>query len=203
MVNQPSSIALGDLDEDCQLDIAVADADGLSLLSTSNGLSGTYTQSHVANGTSGATVAIADLNGDGKLDLVEGDRGSSVLGSSYVLLNRGLGTFTAPVRYSTLDVSDASIQGGSLGVTVAVGDLNGDGQPDFIGASGYAGMGVFLNRGGGAFGTPVGVPTVPYFQSLAHGDFNGDGLDDVAVVSFNNGEFAPASNLRVLINGSH
>ena len=200
-LNQPAAIALGDVNEDCQLDLIVADADGLTLLSSSFGLISAYTQSHIANGTSGQSVAIADLNGDGRLDLFEGDRGLSVSNTGYVLLNLGLGAFTAPVRYSALDGPDASLQGGSSLAGVAAADLNGDGKADLlsIGVS----FSVFLSRGSGTFATPSNFSLLPYPTSLAHGDFNGDGLEDVAVVSYNGGQFQPASSLRVLINASH
>ena len=201
MLHQPSAIALGDVNEDCQLDMVVADADGLKVLSSSLGAPGAFTQTNIASGTIGESVVIADLNGDGKLDLFEGAQGQNVLNTGYVLLNRGLGAFTAPVRYSPLDASDASFQGGPTGLAVAVVDVNGDGQPDLLSLA--SGLGVFLNRGQGAFATPVNFPQMPYPVSLANGDFNGDGLEDVAVVSNNGGQFDVVSNLRVLINGSH
>jgi len=59
-------------------------------------------------------LAVADLNGDGKLDLALGDSGLVVS----VLLGKGDGTFQAAVKY------------GQVGWALAVGDFNGDGGPD-------------------------------------------------------------------------
>jgi hypothetical protein len=198
---QPTSIALGDLNGDCIPDVVVSDQGGLTWL-PGNGYGGLSAQSHLANGTAGASVVVADLDGDGKMDLVEGDQGLASPGVGYVLLKRGL-SFTAPVRYSLLDAPGNSATSNTAGVGVAVGDLNGDGRPDLIGIAPCCNLGVFLNNSDGSFATPVAVSMQPYPVSLAHGDFNGDGLEDIAIVSSNNGGFSFLSNLRVLINGSH
>ena len=67
-------------------------------------------------------MAIGDLNGDGKADLVVGDYSST---SVSVLLNTGNGTFTAAVNYGV----------GTNPTSVAISDLNGDGKPDLVVAS--------------------------------------------------------------------
>jgi hypothetical protein len=202
-INGPGSIAVGDLDGDCIPDVVVADQGGLTWLS-GDGNGSLRPQNHLANGTIGASVAIADLNLDGKMDLVEGDVGSLGPGIAYVLLNRGSGAFTAPVRYSLLDAPGNSAASGIGGIVgVAVADLNGDRRPDLLGIAECCNLGVFSNNSDGSFATPVAVSMPPYPVSLAHGDFNGDGLEDVAVVSSNGGGFSFATNLRVLINGSH
>ena len=80
----------------------------------------TYSSGLSGGGTvAGNSVAIADLNGDGRPDLVvvEGDNMFSVL------LGNGDGTFQAPVSYST---------GGPWATSVAIGDLNGDGKLDVV-----------------------------------------------------------------------
>jgi hypothetical protein len=67
------------------------------------------------------SVAIGDLNGDGKPDLVVASTNTSE-GVS-VLLGQGNGTFPTAVPYYT---------GGAY--SVAIGDLNGDGKPDLVAA---------------------------------------------------------------------
>jgi hypothetical protein len=77
------------------------------------------------------SVAVADLNGDGKPDLVVADECASTnpdcslggIGSVGVLLGNGDGTFQAPVSYSS---------GGYSASAVAVADVNGDGKPDIV-----------------------------------------------------------------------
>jgi len=75
-----------------------------------------------SGGLSANSVAIADLNGDGVLDLVvaNGQQIDGAYGEVAVLLGNGDGTFQSAVTYST----------GAYGAgSVAVGDVNGDGIP--------------------------------------------------------------------------
>ena len=65
------------------------------------------------------SVAVADFNGDGKLDLVVGGANSDNVNVVSVLLGNGDGTFQAAVNY-----------GAGTGGPVAVGDFNGDGRLD-------------------------------------------------------------------------
>lgn len=65
------------------------------------------------------SLAVADVNGDGKPDLLVADYNGSV----EVLLGNGDGTFQSASAYSS---------GGSAPWSVAVADLNGDGRPDLV-----------------------------------------------------------------------
>ncbi len=72
-----------------------------------------------SGGTHTESVAVADVNGDGKLDIVatNGDSGTVA-----VLLGNGDGTFQPVVTYDS---------GGSTPFSVAVADVNGDGKPEW------------------------------------------------------------------------
>ena len=73
---------------------------------------------------------------------------------------------------------------GTTPETVAVGDLNGDGKPDLIvGNRNSANMSVFLGVGDGTFQAAVdyNTPTSGTPDSIAVGDFDGDGKPDLAV----------------------
>jgi FG-GAP-like repeat/Bacterial Ig-like domain (group 3) len=136
----------------------------------------TYNTGLSGGGLTGANpVAIADVNGDGKTDLVvvEGDSMFSVL------LGNGDGTFQAPVSYSS---------GGPSAYSVAIADLNGDGKLDVVFAGDVTGrevvVGVLLGNGDGTFQTPVIYSTgTGGYDSVAIADLNGDGYADVVVAS--------------------
>ena len=84
-----------------------------------------------------SAVAVADFNGDGKLDLALGSPLSNGLGVS-VLLGNGNGTFQTAVNYNS---------GAVFGNTFAVGDFNGDGAPDLAPVY-YEGVTLLLNTRG-------------------------------------------------------
>jgi hypothetical protein len=109
------------------------------------------------------SLAMGDLNGDGKLDLATANLLSDTVS---VLLNRD-GRFQAKVDYRT----------GSGPSSVAIGDLNGDGKPDL--ATGNDGaVSVLANRGDGTFARHVELEARG--AGVAIGDLNGDGRPDLA-----------------------
>jgi hypothetical protein len=93
---------------------------------------------------------IADVNGDGKQDLLS-TNGST----ASVLLNRGDGTFLPRVDYA---VGHAAGDDSAL----AACDLNGDGRPDLVaGTTAVRRIAVLLNNGDGTFAAAVTYPTAP------------------------------------------
>jgi hypothetical protein len=109
-------------------------------------------------------VIAADMNGDGKLDLV-------VSGSAQaVLLGNGDGTFKSPlVTYPS--------------GTSALGDFNGDGKLDLAVGSSYSGVTILLGNGDGTFGQPLYFSSDPVY-SIAAADLRGTHLSDLVVTSF-------------------
>jgi Big-like domain-containing protein/VCBS repeat protein/FG-GAP repeat protein len=132
------------------------------------------------------TVAVADLNGDGKPDIVMTNFLSNTVG---VLLGNGDGTFQSAVTYHAGDTPSA----------VAIADVNGDGKPDLIvGASpsGWGGKGqiaVLLGNGDGTFQSPVTYKSAGEITDVAVADLNGDGKPDLIVASY-------GSSVSVLLN---
>jgi hypothetical protein len=123
-----------------------------------------------AAGDGPVSVAIGDLNGDGKPDLATANLYGRTLA---VLLNRGDGTFEP--RRGRRAHGDVR--------AIAIGDLNGDGQADTVTASSDASrVSVRLNRGDGSFEARRDY-SVLGAVAVEIGDVNGDGEPDVATAN--------------------
>ena len=131
-------------------------------------------------GTKPANILTADLNRDGKPDIVIIDKTGNFVN---VILNSGHGKFANPVSYA---VTGTPIAG-------AIADLNGDGNPDIV-VTTTSGVEVLLGKDDGTFSasqvTAIAGAAFSGLQGLAVGDFNGDGKPDVAVVIVTTGEVA-------------
>jgi hypothetical protein len=117
-------------------------------------------------------LAAADLNGDGKVDLIVAE---STLNGVKVLLGNGDGTFMTP---------SALINTLGAPVSLVLADLNGDGSPDLAATLGSnGGLAILLNDGTGnlkSASQPFAIASTPV--GLAATDLNGDGLADLAIV---------------------
>jgi hypothetical protein len=177
---------------------AFMNVDGRVDLVTANGHYGTLTvltNDGSGNFSSNATyavgiypdsVAAADVNGDGYVDLICANQGSFLLsvtnaGTLTVLTNDGSGGFGLNANY-TINPSPFS---------VVAADINGDGKPDLI-CSYYNGSGftniitVLTNDGSGGFVLETNIPTPMfafYIQSVTTADVNGDGKLDLIAAS--------------------
>jgi len=197
----PQSVVVVDVNGDGKPDAVVAAfcansncASGAVDVLLGNG-DGTF-QNAIPYSSGGAytnTVSIADLRGNGKLDLVVGSGCSTGIDCSEqtegvvgVLLGNGDGTFQNAVTYDV---------GGSQAYSVAVADVNGDGIPDIVVGS-YYNLGVLLGNGDGTFQPAVTLDVYYVAASVALADLTGNGMTDI-VVSNNAG-----SNVGVLINGT-
>lgn len=123
-----------------------------------------------------ASVVLADVNLDGRPDLVvvNTEGGNAGTGSISILLGNGDGTFQAAVDYAT----------GNSPTTAAVGDLNGDGKPDIVVAnSGENDVSILTGNGDGTFQAPVAVAAGSLPNGVLVADFNGDGKADIAVAN--------------------
>ena len=134
------------------------------------------------NGSRSQAVAAADLNGDGKLDLVIGNLDSATVS---IFLGNGDGTFTPRTDFATALFPNA----------VVIGDFNGDGKPDLATANGSGTVSILLGNGDGSFQPHVDYPAGPGSFSLAVGDFNSDGKLDLAVVNNNSNQSGTISIL--------
>jgi hypothetical protein len=161
----------------------------VSRLGTSSpGLSFAPAVAYGSGGLYASSVAVADVNGDGKPDIVVANCGANNNGCAPknatvgVLLGNGDGTFQTAVTYGS---------GGYYASSVAVADVNGDGKPDIVVAScsdsdcTNGEVGVLLGNGNGTFQTAVTYRTGGYFAtSVAVADVNGDGKPDLVTTNY-------------------
>lgn len=182
----PISIAVADFNGDGNLDIAVANRSSNDISVLLGKGNGTFaTEVKYSAGTGGPdpdSIVAADVNGDGKPDLIVADLGTH---SVSVFINTGTGTFNPAAIYSV----------GNSPTAVAVADLNGDGFPDIaVTNSADNTVTILFNSGSGTFTTGglYGTSTTPSDVVIA--DFNGDSRPDLAIT--NQG----ANNVSILLN---
>jgi hypothetical protein len=120
-------------------------------------------------GRSPDSLAIGDLNVDGKPDLVTANVDADTIS---VLLDDGRGGYRPRRDYAT----------GRWPAAVAIGDVDGDDVPDLATANTSATtVSVLLNRGDGSFGAKVDYRAGAEPRWAAIGELNGDGNADLAV----------------------
>jgi FG-GAP-like repeat/RTX calcium-binding nonapeptide repeat (4 copies) len=187
----PFSVAIGDLNSDGRPDLAAANVnsnDVSVLLGNGSGGFSAAAGSPFAVGTAPISVAIGDLNGDGRPDLATANYSSNNVS---VLLGNGSGGFSA--------AAGSPFAVGTNPISVAIGDLSGDGKPDLATAnSASANVSFLLGNGSGGFSaaasSPFAVGATPV--SVAIGDLNGDERPDVASAN------AGSNNVTALLNTS-
>ena len=178
--NKPLSVAIGEFNADGHPDLAsVSGGYGHLNVNLSNG-DGTFAGPvNYATGFCASTVTAADFNHDQVLDLavscaLSSHEGVSILLGNKDALGHGDGTFGAFTDYG---------EDGQSPVSLAVADVNGDGDLDLVTANGgdaNNSVGVMLGNPDGTFGRAALFVANQAPQGAAVGDFNGDGWADVA-----------------------
>ena len=194
--------AIAHLDGDTLADLIVADGvmvNGRALLLRQNpGAPGTFldpTSLLTGSGRGSEDVAVADVNGDGRTDIVLAATDSIV-----VFYQNATGSFDPAV-----------ILGAGLNPQgVAVADVDGDGRADIVaanpgsatvGGTGGSSVVILLQSNPGVF-VATGIPVADGTRRVAIGDLNGDGVPDVGAVSESFYDpFAP-SRISVLLQSS-
>lgn len=200
-------VALGDVDDDGDLDALLLFSQNPHVLLLNNG-SGGFSDSGQTLGESGRDAAFGDLDNDGDLDMYIAISGAS----DRVWLNDGKGVFThsgqtleplcAPGWPSTCLNSS----------TVSLGDVNGDGTLDALVSIDNSGPNqIWLNDGSGLFSLGQDLSAYPRVQGgdqrpfnrgSALGDLDGDGDLDAFITQYQGGfpSFDPDNANRVWLN---
>ena len=197
----PASVSIADVNGDGRPDLITANTTGsgigsntISVLLNTTAAGATTlsfaAKQDFATGTDPFSVFSADVNGDGRPDLLTANRGSGS-NSVSVLLNT-----TAPGATTLSFAPKQDLATGATPFAVSSADVNGDGKPDLLVAnSGSASVSVLLNTTSLAEATPDGVPT-PVFApaatpavgtrpvSVAAADINGDGKPDLITADY-------------------
>jgi uncharacterized protein (TIGR03437 family) len=206
-------LAVGDFNGDGKLDLAAValfTSNVSVLLGKGDGtfqppLNFPVGQDPIALVSDDAFIAVGDLNGDGKPDLIVGNQSANTVA---VLLGNGDGSFKAAISFAVAGTPQS----------LAVGDFNGDGKLDLAVATGESfgvfplpgkdGVSVLLGKGDGSFQPAVNFAAGMYPVSLVVSDFNGDGKSDLAVANYDSndvsvllgkgdGTFQPAVSVAV------
>lgn len=172
-----AAVAAGDINGDGILDLAVSGTQPSSPPIDNAGVligngDGTFRLTALFSDPSNIeAVALADFNGDARLDLALGSSGRVRIG-----LGNGDGTFQPLAPTPSL--------GSGLVASIVVGDWNGDGALDLSGVIQFGGTDTWLllGEGGGTFQPgPPPVAGSAATGALVAGDFDRDGKSDLAV----------------------
>ena len=178
------SLVLRDFDGDGDRDIAEACLESGRVAVLKNSGTGTFGPAALTAFGAPHNVTSADLNGDGRLDLVVTSESSNAVG---IMLGNGDATFQGPVSYSV----------GNTPKATSIGDLDGDGKLDLATAntsgnypngSAPTTVTILLGSGSGTFspGATLAANLTPF--SVAIADLNGDGKNDLATANWHSGD---------------
>jgi hypothetical protein len=179
--NQPFHLAVGDLNGDTKPDVVVTRLNGSAVmvfLNKNDGTGSLHPGVNYATAAQPHRLVLADLNGDGRLDIATANRSSnsvSVLYGNGTVPGVGDGTFAAKV--------DFAVAGGPY--SIAAGHLNGDSLMDLVVGTGDDRSVKVLYRQAADGSYPVGETFAwgtREVMAVAVGDLNADTRADIVAV---------------------
>ena len=173
-VEQPTSIAVGDFNDDGNLDIAVGSIPASTITIFLGNGTGNFTALAPITVVNPVQIAVSDLNADGHLDLVVPNQ---EINTYAVLLGNGDGTFLTTSLGPGTNLESPS--------SIAIADFNQDGKPDLAIVNHTTGtVDILTGNGDGTFKTKYATLTAGAgANAVVAADFNGDGKADLAVVN--------------------
>jgi hypothetical protein len=182
---EPYSVTSADVDGDGDVDLAVAhrwDGTAAVLLNQGNGTYSAPMFHNVGSAWGSADVTTADLDDDGRADLVTLGGNSEVA----VLVNQGGGAFAPRAKYPV----------GVAPARVVATDLDGDGDVDLAAVCLVPkSVSLLLNRGDGTFAPHQELGAGAHWRSMTHADFDGDGDRELAVQNVDGPIIAPTATV--------
>ena len=167
--NAPRSFALGDLNGDGKIDIAVATGSAMEVLIGAGNGSFSTPVPYALGALEPLSAQVVDLDKDGDLDVVL-DSLDDNNRRIQVFRNTGGGVF-APVQLVTMAAVQPAFP--------VIGDFNGDGFPDFAAGSWQHVLSIVLADGNGGYLPPIAYNPGP--SPVVAGDVTGDGKTDLIV----------------------
>jgi hypothetical protein len=183
----PVAVTIADVNGDGKNDLIVvnnASSDITVLLGNGNGTVQVPSEGFATGGDPEFAAVVGDFNGDGLADVIVTDYCFSFV----YLQGYGDGTFRTATDFYAPIPDDY----GAASTTIASGDFNGDGYPDFVvGNIGFnpsnqsaTGITVFLSNSNGTLQPGVNYASGGNLTGVAVADFNGDKILDIAAVDY-------------------